>query len=299
MQLLNDYLEYERLKDYRDDTISVKRKNIERFFSFIGLEYRKANRNDILNFFDDLKEKGISPEKINLAISHLKQFYHFCLEKEYVLVNPVASIPRLKFSRNHSGIFSEDEIKEMLTSSKTHRKKKSAPIMKRDRAILELLYSTGMRIHELVNLDVDDIDFEAREVSVYHGKGGTERIVPTGDEALTALREYLAVREKYFKPGNDFDALFLSRQGGRLTALSVRRMVHRRKLEANISTKGATHAFRRSFATHLLKYGAPLPVIGMILGHAGLETTSAYTFVDDELCRVHRESHPRARESRP
>ena len=167
--------------------------------------------------------------------------------------------------------------------------------MKRDRAILELLYSTGIRMTELVNLDIDDIDFEEREVTILYGKGDKERIVPAGDEALTVVREYLALREKYFKPGNDFDALFLGRQGGRLSAISVRRMILRRKSEAGISTKGTTHAFRRSFASHILAHGAPLPVIGMILGHTSLDTTTGYTLVDDDLHRVYRESHPRGR----
>jgi site-specific recombinase XerD len=295
MSLLNDFIEYERLKGYREDTISVKRKTIECFLSFIGPEYRKANREDILEFIDELKERGISSVKINLHLSHLEQFYTFCLEQEDVLVNPVALISKLKSSGNHSGIFSEDEIKEMLTSSETYRKKKSMPLMKRDRAILELLYSTGIRMTELVNLDIDDIDFEEREVTILYGKGDKERIVPAGDEALTVVREYLALREKYFKPGNDFDALFLGRQGGRLSAISVRRMILRRKSEAGISTKGTTHAFRRSFASHILAHGAPLPVIGMILGHTSLDTTTGYTLVDDDLHRVYRESHPRGR----
>jgi site-specific recombinase XerD len=127
-----------------------------------------------------------------------------------------------------------------------------------------------------------------------YGKGDKERIVPAGDEALTAVCEYLALREKYFKQGNDFEALFLGRQGGRLSALSVRRMIHRRKQEAGISTKGATHAFRRSFASHMLASGAPLTVIGLILGHTSLETTTGYTMVDDDLSRVYREAHPKA-----
>ena len=293
MQLLNDFIDYERLKGYSEDTIRIKRKSIERFLSFIGPECRKAAREDILRFIDDLKGKGISPEKINLHCAHLDQFYDFLIENETVLVNPVSFIPRIKCFRNHSGIFSEWEIKEILVSSETYRKQKSAPIMKRDRAILELLYSTGIRMHELVNLDVDDIDFEELEVSIYHGKGNRERLIPVGDEALAALRDYLAIRDKRFKAGNDGDALFLSRQGGRLTALSIRRMIHRRKHEAGISTKGATHAFRRSFASHILAHGAPLPVIGMILGHASLDTTTGYTLVEDDLRRVHHESHPR------
>jgi site-specific recombinase XerD len=293
MQLLNDFIDYERLKGYAEDTIRLKRKNIERFLSFIGPEYRKSTREDILRFIDDLKERGLSPVKINLHLAHLEQFYNFLIEKETVLINPVSFIPRNKCSRNHSGIFSEREIKGILASSEMYRKQKNGAIMKRDKAILELLYSTGIRMTELVNLDADDIDFEEREVSIYHGKGNKERLVPVGDEGLTALRDYLAIRDKRFKVGKDGDALFLSRQGGRLTALSVRRMIHRRKLEAGISTKGATHAFRRSFASHILAHGAPLPVIGMILGHTSLETTTGYTLVDDDLRRVHHESHPR------
>jgi len=294
MQLLNDFIDHECLKGYSEETIRIKRTNIMRFLSFNGLEFRKATCEDILRFIDDLQVKGISSVKINLHLSHLDQFYNFLIEKETVLVNPVSFIPRIKCSRNHSGIFSEQEIKEMFISSNTFRKRKSGAIMKRDLAILELLYSTGIRMHELVNLDIDDIDFEEREVSIYHGKGDRERLVPVGDEALVVLRDYLSIRDKRFKAGNDGDALFLSRQGGRLSALSVRRMIHRRKLEAGIAKKGANHAFRRSFASHILAHGAPLPVIGAILGHTSLETTTGYTLVDDDLRRVHHESHPRA-----
>ena len=294
MRILNEFIEHEGLKGLTEGSLAVKKRNIERFLKHVDYQYKAVDSDDIESFLDELK--GLSPERINLALSHIRQFYDYLLVTGKILLNPAEPIKSLKTGKeNHSGIFTEEEVKELLRASSTHRRRKSRLIMKRDRAILELLYSTGLRVNELINLDVDDIDFRNREVNVYNAKGEKDRIIPVGDESLFYLKQYLKLRAKLVRPDKDLEALFISRQGNRLAGISVRRMIERRKNEAEVDSKGKTHAFRRSCASHMLRRGAPLSSIQRMLGHEHLETTQSYALVqDDDHHEQYRTSHPKA-----
>jgi integrase/recombinase XerC len=164
----------------------------------------------------------------------------------------------------------------------------------RDRALLELLYATGLRVAELVSLDLDDLDREARIVRVL-GKGSKERMVPYGTKAEQALARWLAAAQPLRLRGSA-EAVFLNLRGGRLTDRSVRRILDRRILEAAIQGHRSPHAVRHSFATHLLGAGADLRAIQELLGHSSLSTTQRYTHVGvDALMQVYDRAHPRAR----
>jgi len=161
----------------------------------------------------------------------------------------------------------------------------------RARAILELLYATGIRCAELVGLDVGEVDLEARMVRVL-GKGNKERIVPFGTRARTALRAWLAARAG-LRPKTD--AVFINLRGGRLSDRSVRALVGRRVREVSLTRRCSPHTLRHSFATHLLARGADLRAIQELLGHASLSTTQRYTHVDTrQLLDVYKKTHPRA-----
>jgi integrase/recombinase XerC len=165
----------------------------------------------------------------------------------------------------------------------------------RDRALLELLYATGLRVSELVALDLSDVDLASRQLRTL-GKGRKERIVPFGGKAAAALREYLKERPQH-QERKDADAVFLNVQGGRLTDRSVRRILDRAVRLAGLTRHASPHALRHSFATHLLAAGADLRSIQELLGHASLSTTQKYTHLDAErLIEVYRKSHPRAGE---
>ena len=166
----------------------------------------------------------------------------------------------------------------------------STPLGLRDRAFLELMYASGLRISELVGIDLDDIELRARLVKV-RGKGSKERIVPFGSKAEEAIRAYLPTRET----PPDEDALFVNYRGDRITARSVRRLFDRYVRAAALRAGVSPHTLRHSFATHLLNAGADLRAIQELLGHASLSTTQKYTHLNDtELLKVYRKAHPRA-----
>jgi integrase/recombinase XerC len=169
------------------------------------------------------------------------------------------------------------------------------PFPERDRALFELLYATGLRVSEAAGLDLEDVDFSARMARVT-GKGGKQRIVPFGEEAEAALRDYLPARAA-LRQGCDDDGepLFVNTRGGRLTTRSMARLLKRRLRAAGLPAEISPHALRHTFATHLLSAGADLRSIQELLGHASLSTTQKYTHLDAARLRdVYRRAHPKA-----
>jgi site-specific recombinase XerD len=168
----------------------------------------------------------------------------------------------------------------------------------RDRAILELLYGTGIRVGELVNLNICNIDLYEKTIIVF-GKGSKERILPLGNPSIRAIQEYLTSRnlfeKKIFVNKNDLEALFLNRLGGRLTTRSIRRIIIKYMKMAGLNKKISPHVLRHSFATHLLGGGADLRSVQELLGHKSLSTTQIYTHITKErLKTIYKKSHPRA-----
>jgi len=193
---------------------------------------------------------------------------------------------------NHLGVFTEEEIKQILAVVSDDK------YGIRDRAMVELFYSTGLRRSELASLDVADVDFRTREILIRKGKGEKERIVPVGEKALEVLREYLVIRKKFLGRNRDCGALFLTSRGRRPVPDKLSRRICLLKEKAGIISKGLAHAFRHSFATHTLANGAPLEAIRRMLGHAQLSTTQMYAHIDREkLSEVHKRTHPKAMEA--
>jgi integrase/recombinase XerD len=294
MRLLNDFISHEQLKGFQHESIQAKQRHVQRFIVFIGKKVLKATSEDVCRYLDSLT---LSPEKINLHHTHIRQFYDFLIESGTCITNPTQGYLRqTRSTKQPPDVLTEREVKDMLTAAvRRHIRRKRNSIMKRDRAILEMLYSSGLRMCEVISLNVDDIDVEHREISIVHAKGGTERIVPIGEAALEALEAYVEARPRLLAPSGDEEALFLSKIGKRISQPSFMRIIYRRKREAGITTPGATHLFRRSCASHLLAHGAPLQAIGRLLGHECIDTTEHYTRVfEPDLWKVFRDSHPRA-----
>ena len=192
---------------------------------------------------------------------------------------------------NHLGVFTEDEVKRILSVIP------DTVLGIRDRAIIELLYSTGIRRKEMVNLNIDDIDFRNREIFVRKGKFDKERIVPVGDEALISVEEYLDARYRLLIHVREREALFLSSRGYRMNGQSVYERIKIWKEKAGVTSKGSSHAFRHSMASHMLGKGAPITAIQRILGHEHISTTQRYTHIlKDDLRAIHNKSHPKALE---
>ena len=270
--LLDEFIEQEKNKGYTVRVLKRKRDFINEFIESVQKPVTSVTYEDILSYFD-LQEVA----SFNRKVSYIRQFFEFLLEKGKVLVNPSINIEKKDEPEGeHLGLFNEEEIKRIIYFTKL------TPVGLRDRAIIELFYSTGIRISELVNIDIDDIDFNNNELYIYMGKMNKDRIVPVGNAALDAVKRYLKFRHFLLNYQKEYDALFLSTRGIRISISAARCLIHRRKKDASVDSKGAAHALRHSCATHMLKNGAPVTAIQRLLGHEHLHATERYTHVNEK-----------------
>jgi integrase/recombinase XerC len=231
-----------------------------------------------------------SKSSVGRKLSAAKQFFRFLLRRGRIGRDPTAGIATPKKRQQLPVHLSVDDTFRLLEAPP-----KDTPPGLRDRALLEVVYSCGLRVSELVGLDWEDIDAGLELVRV-RGKGGKERLVPIGRKALAALDGYRArIAELCPRRLRDENAVFLNRRGRRLTTRTVARLVDHYVAASGIATKASPHALRHSFATHLLSAGADLRAIQELLGHASLSTTQKYTHVNlDQLMSVYDKAHPRA-----
>lgn len=230
-----------------------------------------------------------SPASIARKLSSLKSFFQFWVKKGVIAQNPARPIHSPKIPKKLPKFLNVDEIFRLLDSPGDEQFSDL-----RNKAILELLYSCGLRVAELVGLDIDDIDLENRLVKVI-GKGSKERLVPMGKKASHRLNRYLDLRSQVIKKDRPLEAFFLNKQGGRLGVRSVERFVDEAILKSGLSKRISPHVLRHTFATHLLNAGADLRSIQELLGHSSLSTTQKYTHVNlDHLMKVYDNAHPKA-----
>ena len=266
----------------------------------------QLDRLALRGFLGDLHKQGRSRASAARKLAAARTFLRYLRREGLIDDDPGALVATPKRDVRMPAHLSEDEMSALVESPAG-----DTPLARRDRAILELFYASGLRLSELAGLDVDDVNLSAKMVRAL-GKGGKERIVPFNGSAAKAVREYLKVRdtivggqdggdrrERAGRGGRPRDPLFVNYRGGRLTGRSVDRLV-RRYVAASSTRMGISpHALRHSFATHLLQRGADLRVIQELLGHARLSTTQRYTHVNAaQLLEVHAKSHPRAKATR-
>ena len=235
------------------------------------------------NYISNLFSIGLKSSSINRKISSIKHFYLFLLKKKVIKNSPVDEITTPKQEKYLPTSMSEDEVESLLGSPKS-----SIKIERRDKAMIEILYATGMRISELVNLKLTDIDFNRSVLKVF-GKGSKERLVPYGEKAAEALRIYLEDRKTL-----DSKDVFLSNRGTRITRGAfwqrIKIYIKRENLKLSISP----HTLRHAFATHLLNRGADLRSVQILLGHSDLSTTQIYTHIAKKrLGEILKKHHPR------
>jgi integrase/recombinase XerC len=288
-----DYLTYER--NVSINTVAAYRDDLESFLGFlcndyftIGRELIELPRVDHLTiraYLAHLARKKLARSSIARHLSALRTFFKYLMREGVVEMNPARSVATPRREKHLPAVMQTSDIAILLEQPDL-----STNLGIRDRAWMELLYASGLRISELVGIDLDDIELRARLVKV-HGKGSKERIVPFGSKAEEAIRAYLAVRVS--EP--DEQALFLNYRGARITTRSVRRLFDGYLRDASLRKGISPHTMRHSFATHLLNAGADLRGIQELLGHASLSTTQKYTHLNDwQLIAVYRKSHPRA-----
>ncbi len=283
-------------KHYSSHTVQAYQTDIEQFFEFMkqrigphkGYDIDEVSKEDIRIFISGLVRHGMSSRTVARKLASLKALFQYLLRTGVVKINPAAALHGPKLEKHLPGFLREEEIRDALASID----QKSATGV-RDRAILELFYGTGMRLSELIHLNMEDIDLSAGTVRVY-GKGGKERILPVGRNTGQKIKAYLS-RRKELHPKGEVRAVFLNRQGERMSSRGVQLIVQKWLQHASEKKQLGPHVIRHTFATHLLDRGADLEAVKELLGHASLSTTQVYTHLTtDRIRKIYRQAHPRA-----
>lgn len=288
-------------KNYSPATLRAYAADLDQFARFCAgadlaaprppLDPQAVTLRTVRGFLAELAVRGLKSSSLGRKLAALRSFFRFLNREGLLEGNPARPIPSPAKPKTLPAVLTVDEASRLL---ETPGGPPRSPL--RDRALLELLYSSGLRVSELTGLDLEDLDLHGGAVRV-RGKGRKERIVPVGRKAVDAIEDYLA-RER--RGGRAGGALFLNvRDGGRLTSRSVHRLVGARALRQGWRKRISPHALRHSFATHLLGGGADLRAIQEMLGHSSLSTTQRYTRLDlEQLTRVYESAHPRSRKRR-
>lgn len=276
------YLEIE--KNYSPYTLLNYRLDLTEFFDFIEEKpIDKIEYSDFRRYLAQLRTRQFKPRSLARKLSSIRSFFRFLQREGLIKENPAVLLVTPKLDKTLPKFLSEEEMTKLIEAP---RLDKNAG--QRDKAIFETLYSSGLRVSELVGLNIEHIDFIGNVVKVM-GKGKKERIVPIGDQALKEIRAYLASRNSNER------AVFLNKNGKRLTDRSIRNIVNKHILNTSVTMKVSPHVVRHSFATHLLNRGADLRSVQELLGHVNLSTTQIYTHVTtDRLKAIYDKAHPHA-----
>ena len=277
-------------KGLSQNTLNAYRQDLSNFSNLLNPVYlEKANKINLLDYLAYRLKQGYSSRSTARSLSSLRAFYAYLLSKSLINENPTSKIQSPKLGHSLPKVLSEEDVEKLINAPSTKE-----PIGLRDRAMLELLYACGLRISELINLDVLNLNLRQGVVKVL-GKGGKERLVPIGDQALDWISNYLTYgREQLITDNKKSPYLFLSNRG---TGMTRQAFWYRIKLYANksgVDRSLSPHTLRHAFATHLLNHGADLRTVQLLLGHTSLSTTQIYTEVArHRMKELHREHHPR------
>ena len=274
-------------KNYSPHTLVSYTHDLREFYSFIGDEdVEGLDKGRLRSYLADLSSKGYSKRTVSRRMATLRTFFRFLVREGFLSKNNLAALKNPKQEKKLPVVLEENEVGQLLEAPEDDL------AGRRDKAMLETLYSTGMRVSELVALNLEKIDFIGGVCRVF-GNGSKERLCPIGDRALRSIRRYLELRNQTSK------AVFLNHspheKGSRLTDRSVRRAINKYIDQTSRRQKISPHTLRHSFATHLLNRGADLKSVQELLGHENLSTTQIYTHVSTQrLKESYDKAHPRA-----
>ena len=298
----HNHLKYER--NVSEHTLRNYMSDIEQFYDFLCprdaegnrpyIDLRQIDHITIREYLSNLYQGKRKKTSIARKLATLRTFFKFLCREQVVEMNPARLVSSPKLDKRLPKVLSVDDVIKLIETPDPE-----TVLGKRDRAILELLYATGIRVSELTGLSLEDVDFRHESLLV-KGKGRKERIVPFGGKAKEALQIYLSVRGELLiearEEERDPGALFLNYQGTKITTRSVARMVDKYVRECAMANDTSPHSLRHSFATHMLSAGADLRAIQELLGHARLSTTQVYTHVSvEKLIEVYDKAHPKAK----
>ena len=284
-----NYLEYER--NYSNNTIIAYKNNILQLINYLDSininDIKSVKYETIRGYLSYLHENKYKSKSISRMISSMRSFFKYLKVENIITNNPMTLISNPKLEKKLPKYLTINEVESIL----------SAPDMNdavgvRDAFILELLYVSGIRVSELVNIKLNDIEESQRRIKIL-GKGNKERYVLYGSRCSELLKKYISVRSNFLKYPNDY--LILSKTGRKINTREIRNIINRIKTKAGISISISPHTFRHTFATHMLNEGADLRAVQELLGHENLSTTTIYTHLTNEkLRRTYLNTHPRA-----
>ncbi|MGI6642730.1 MAG: site-specific tyrosine recombinase XerD [Bacillota bacterium] len=286
-----NYLDHE--KGLATNTLESYSRDLRQYYGFLSgestLSLENASQSTIVAYLMHLRKQGKATATIARRLAALKAFYQFLVKENYVSQDPTGDLSSPRLERKLPKVLTVEEVERLLTQPDL-----TTSSGKRDKAMLELLYATGIRVSELVNLNVDDIDLQEGFIRCV-GKGSKERVVPMGEIAVGALRMYLENARLKIIADPKEKAVFVNHHGKRLTRQGFWKIVKKYAVQAQIHKEITPHTLRHSFATHLLENGADIRSVQEMLGHADISTTQIYTHVTkDRLKDVYAKSHPRA-----
>jgi len=283
-------------KGLSENTLMAYRTDLKQFSSWLSSKNTRsfevaiieASRNDIVSYLAELEKSEMSPRSRARLLSSLKRFYAYLLRGKKIDVDPVALISAPKLGRSLPKTLTENDVEALLNAPDT-----STLLGFRDRALFQVLYATGLRVSELVGIQLNQLNLNQGVLRVV-GKGNKERLVPLGEEAVHWLERYQIEKRASLLNGKTCDDLFVTNRGAAMTRQAFWYLIKRYAKQAEITATISPHTLRHAFATHLLNHGADLRVVQMLLGHSDLSTTQIYTHVAKaRLKSLHSQHHSR------
>lgn len=285
-----NYLSVER--GLSANTLAAYKRDLNKYFAYLTSQNidspDKVGKNNITSFMLSQKQKEMSINSVSRNLAAIKSFHRFLVREGLIKLDPTSLIESPKIFKHIPEVLNQAEVESLIKISFSQKWQGI-----RDNALLELLYASGMRVSEIVNLRIEDLNLDVGFIRCV-GKGQKERVVPIGKKAIFALNRYLEKVKPKLSKENSGSFIFLSRLGKKLSRQSVWKMVKHYAKRAKIKKVIKPHTLRHSFATHLLERGADLRSVQEMLGHSDISTTQIYTHVDkDRLKAIHKKFHPR------
>ena len=285
------YLEYEL--NYSNLTVKGYSDEIEKYLTYTkehNVNYKKISNDDIRNYLKYLDNLKYSKSSISRNLSSIRTYYKYLLDKKVVDSNPFKSISNPKKDKKLPNFLNYEEIMKIFDSIDEEN-----ILGKRDRCIVEVLYDTGVRVSELVNIKIKDIDFSEKTISIF-GKGRKERIVYFGDYLYDVLNDYINSCRNILLSNKSCEYLILNSRGLQITTRGVEKIIDKVVKDASLKHKISPHVLRHTFATHMLNGGSDIKTIQQLLGHESLSTTGIYTHISNDVLRSeYLKNHPRSR----
>ena len=281
----------EEEKKLSENTLQSYKRDLKQFKRYLedyGIHYNRVKEEDIQSYIAELEEQGKKASSISRCIASIRSFYQFVVRNKKVKVDPTMNIQSPKIEKRVPSVLTSKEVELLLDQPKDVDLKGI-----RDKAMLEFAYATGMRVTEIISLNVEDVNLE--EGFVTCKTGSKQRIIPLGTMSLNALKEYVEEARGILVKNEKETALFVNVNGGRLTRQGFWKIIKYYKEQAHITKDITPHVLRHSFATHLLQNGADLKAIQVMLGHSDISSTQVYMqFQEEGLKNVYKKAHPRA-----